>query len=91
MVARLKMNQTYCPICGEVILIKDKFCDECKEDARKRLKKVFEFYYDNFKVREDYSGALIELVAKEIKEEKEKELNEEFERWRSAVKKGMEI
>ena len=88
---RLKLNQTYCPICGEVILKEDKFCDECKEDARKKVKKVMEFYYDNFHAYENESGGLIEMVAREIKEEKQKEVDEEFERWRSAVKKGMEI
>lgn len=91
MVARLKMNQTYCPICGKVILLKDKFCDECKDDARKRVKKVMQFYRDNFNAFENESSGLIELVAREIKEAKQKEVDEEFERWRSAVKKGMEI
>ena len=75
----LTPKQWFCPICGTIIARKDKYCEECKEEARKKVRYMMSDFFDRFRAYDYESAGLISMVAKEIEEEEHEKAIRKFE------------
>lgn len=75
----LTPKQWFCPICGTIILREDKYCEECKEEARKKVWYMIMNFFDRFRAYDYESAGLISMVAKEIEDTEREKAIRQFE------------
>lgn len=75
-------QQWFCPICGKVIIKAERFCEECKSEAREMVGKAIDDFQGRLGAFPYETAGLVAMVAKEIEDAEREKAIRQFEKIR---------